>query len=199
MSEFPSHQRLSELIERVLRGRLHPDVLNHSLRVLAIAQAEARHTGWGVNPAELTVAALFHDTGTIPDASDLRFEVAGAERACRFAREQLRLEEDACDRIWHAIALHTSPGLAEYAGPLTRAVRAGVVADFGDAAIRGRHAGLVAALERRYPRGTIEATLSGAVIRAAIERPAKAPRTSWPHDLVAGHRMAPEAPVNPFF
>ncbi len=182
-----------------LRPRLLAPILNHSLRTLHLAAAESRERAWDVDPVDLLIACLFHDSGTIPDRSPERFEVAGADRAVEFAHEAGR---DAASRraIWDAVALHTSPGIAERHEPLTQAVRSGVLADFGSPAHVDRHRALIHELEQRHPRDDIEQVLAGAVVAAARTAPAKAPPSSWPADLVRGAELStdPEG-VNPLF
>ena len=69
-----------------LQPLLLTPVLHHSIRTFVLAAAECRWHGWDVDPDDLLVACLFHDSGTIPDDSTERFEVTGADRAVAFAR-----------------------------------------------------------------------------------------------------------------
>jgi hypothetical protein len=169
----------------ILRPQLLAPILGHSLRTYHLASAESATNGWDVDPVDLLIACLFHDSGTIPDHSPERFEVVGADRATEFAREVGR---DSASRraIWDAIALHTSPGIAERHEPLTQAVRSGVLTDFGSPTHTDRHRALIGELEQRYPRDGVERVLARAVVDAARTRPAKAPPSSWPADLVRG-------------
>jgi hypothetical protein len=180
-----------------LRPRLLTPILDHSVRTFHLAVAESAVHGWDVDPADLVIACLFHDSGTIADASAERFEVTGADRAVEFARAAGR---DAASRraIWDAVALHTSPGIAERHEPLTRAVRAGVLTDFGAPASVERHRSLIDELERRHHRNGIERVLAQAVVGAARTTPAKAPSSSWPADLVRGAPTDPDDD-NPHF
>jgi hypothetical protein len=181
----------------VLRARLLPPILNHSVRTLFLASAEYRLGGGDVDPLDLLIACLFHDSGTIPDESPERFEVVGADRATEFAREVGR-DADSRRTIWDAVALHTSPGIAERHRPLTQALRAGVLTDFGSTELVDRHRALIADLETRYPRDGIERVLAGAVVDAARTAPSKAPSSSWPAGLVRGADTATGAD-NPNF
>lgn len=175
----------------ILRPLLLEPVLHHSLRTAALAAAEAKVRGWDVDPDDLLVAGLFHDSGTAADDSAERFEVTGADRAVAFARTIGRGEES-CQAIWDAVALHTSPGIAERHRPLTRALRAGVLTDFGSPELSTRHRELRDELELRYPRDDIERVLAAAVVRAALTTPDKAPASSWPADLVRGAALMSE-------
>jgi hypothetical protein len=183
----------------LLRPQLLPPILHHSLRTFFLAAAEARRAGADVDPVDLLIGCLFHDSGTIPDDRAERFEVVGADRAVDFAREADR-DPVSCRRIWDAVALHTSAGIAERHVPLTRALRVGVLADFKDPAHLARHQDLADRLDEAYPRAGIERVLAAAVVRAARDRPGKAPPASWPGDLVRGAAsMADPEGDNPLF
>lgn len=183
----------------VLRPQLLAPILHHSIRTCALAAAESEAGALDVSPDDLLIACLFHDSGTIPDASPERFEVTGADRAADFARRSGR-DAESCRAIWDAVALHTSPGIAERHRPLTQAVRSGVLTDFGAPDLVDRHRDLVGELERAYPRDAIERVLAGAVVAAARATPAKAPSSSWPADLVRGaDAMSDPDAENPLF
>ena len=183
----------------ILRPLLAVPVLDHSLRTYHLAVAECQVHAWEVAPLDLLIACLFHDSGTIRDTSPERFEVTGADRAVDFARTVDR-SAASCRAIWDAIALHTSPGIADRHEPLTRAVRSGVLTDFGSPAHTERHRELIIDLEQRYPRNDIERVLARAVVEAAHANPAKAPPASWPADLVRGAAMTGDAAAaNPLF
>jgi hypothetical protein len=195
----PSQDPLALEALGVLRPQLLAPILHHSVRTYLLAAAESAAGGWDVDPDDLVIACLFHDSGTIPDSSPERFEVVGADRATEFARAAGR-GTASCRAIWDAVALHTSPGIAERHEPLTRAVRAGVSADFGAPALVARHRALIEEIEGRYPREGIERVLAGAVVAAATATPAKAPSSSWPADLLRGAAtMTDPAGENPSF
>jgi hypothetical protein len=191
----PIGRRALEILEPSL---LRP-IFNHSLRTYFFASAESRARGWDVDPIDVLIACLFHDSGTIADQSLERFEVVGADRALAFAREVGRCSP-ASAAIWDAVALHTSPGIAERHRPLTRAVRAGVLVDFGIADLADSHRTLIADLERFHPRMGVERVLVDAVVRAARISPTKAPAASWPADLMRGALLIGDsAAANPNF
>jgi hypothetical protein len=200
---MPDRDWLDDPIGKLALSTLQPQllapILNHSLRTFFLASAESSAHEWDVSPVDLLIACLFHDSGTIPDHSPERFEVAGADRATAFAREVGR-DPASCRAIWDAVALHTSPGIAERHEPLTRAVRCGVLTDFGSETYTERHRALIHQLEQRYPRDEIERVLAAAVVDAARTTPAKAPSSSWPADLVRGAEPTAVTPAdNPYF
>jgi hypothetical protein len=174
-------------------------LFNHSVRTFLYARAAAAAAAEEeIDLEALLVACLFHDSGaTQRHDGPERFEVEGADAAARFLRRYgwRRARED---EVWEAIALHTSPGIAERRGPITRYTRVGVRTDFGavtpaDPALRTR-------VEAEYPRLDIERALSDAVIEQALRHPAKAPAGSWPAALVAAREERPRADgVNPAF
>ncbi|KAK6435312.1 hypothetical protein LTR95_008506, partial [Oleoguttula sp. CCFEE 5521] len=194
---------------------LHPDILAHSLRVYIYARAllevDISHidelqptascnsqlfsdlTAKATDLDDLVFAsAIFHDFGTCTEHDHAqRFEVCGADAAVSFlssASPDIDLRE-----IWTAIALHTSRGIAERMGPLTRCLRMGVKADFGDEAWRALLGeGVVERTEREFPRGKIEKVLGDAVAEQGVRVPVKAPRGSWPGDLLKAKLEEPE-------
>jgi hypothetical protein len=163
----------------------HPALVNHSVRTYLHAVFAAR--GLGIDyPADLLfLACILHDIGTA-DAYDgkQRFEVEGADAAATFLTEQ-GMAADRVDQVWEAIALHTSPHIAERRGPVTALTRLGVRADFG--AATGGGAADRAVFEERYPRLEIERVLADAVVAQALRDPGKAPASSWPGGLLQAH------------
>lgn len=188
----------------------HPAIVNHSLRTFLHAELAAGplglRPGADYDPEELFVACVLHDIGTA-EAYDgpQRFELEGADAAAAFLASW-GAPADAGQRVWEAIALHTSPGIAERLGPLARLTRAGVVSDFaaaaggsgeraqpGERARRGE-------IEAVLPRLDVERHLGDAVVRQAVANPAKAPRSSWPGGLLRAHLADPlRTGVNPEF
>lgn len=147
----------------------------------------------------LFTAAILHDIGTC-DAhnGDQRFEVEGADAAFHFLKSHGVSEADAHD-VWTAIAVHTSPGIAEKISPLSRLVRMGVAMDFKrPAALRLSVESEIKAVEEEFPRGEIEKVLGDAVVGQVIGREegvvaAKAPPSSWPGGLVRWKKENMEA------
>lgn len=186
-----------------LKGHLNRAIYNHSQRVRYLALTLACDYP-GLDTEALVITALFHDAGTAalyngPD----RFEVEGAHAATRFLERhgwaQVRIKP-----VWDAIALHTSPGIAENAGPLPALIRNAVRIDFGAPApaLPGSH-DLITRTKREFPRERIEVVLADAVttqVEDAHDKVRKAPATSWPAHLMAGrtHRD-PISGLNPNF
>lgn len=179
-------------------GLLHPAILDHSIRVYLYANALAKHTlsKYFTNAHcrdLLLMACLFHDIGTTQkyDGSQ-RFEVEGADAAVAFLSTHGVDGADAHD-VWTAIACHTSPGIAERIGELSRLVRIAVVTDFGRKSTDWEMLQpLREQLEVRYERAGIEKVLGDAVVEQAKRKPEKAPKVSWPHAMYAAALAEPE-------
>lgn len=183
-------------------GVLEPAILNHSVRVWLLADHLGQQQGvGGVEREALAVACLFHDVGTatLYDGPQ-RFEVEGADAARAFLASH-DWPEPLVQKIWEAVALHTSPGIAERMGALPQLVRQAVLADFGrtDLVGYGEHESLLRGIAR-FPRLDIEKVLGDAVVAQAVRSPDKAPPSSWPGGLLTAHRANPgHVGVNPAF
>ncbi|MDQ0767108.1 HD domain-containing protein [Streptomyces canus] len=182
-----------------VRGLLHPAIFNHSIRVWIIANNAAAGLSLTTEECDaLAVACLFHDAGTATEYDGpQRFEVEGADAASDFLAER-GFDPTLRKQVWEAIALHTSPGIAERMGPLTRLVRLGVTVDFSGNV--GEADKELLGLLRQFPRADIELVLGNAVVAQAVMRPSKAPAASWPGGLLAAHLANPKNPgVNEAF
>ncbi|CAL9355853.1 HD domain-containing protein [Streptomyces sp. enrichment culture] len=183
-------------------GVLEPAILNHSVRVWLLADHLGRQQGVdGTEREALAVACLFHDAGTAATYDGpQRFEVEGADAARAFLANN-DWPEPLIQKVWEAVALHTSPGIAERMGALPRLVRQAVLADFGrtDLVEYGDDESLLSGIAR-FPRLDIEKVLGDAVVAQAVRSPHKAPPSSWPGGLLAAHRANPgHVGVNPAF
>jgi hypothetical protein len=198
LAAIPETARAQRVLE-LARAVEHPAIFNHSVRTFLYARfGAADHHGLELDVDLLFAACLLHDIGTVAAYDDdQRFEVAGADAAAEFLRGE-GVQPGAVDQVWEAIALHTSPGIAERRGPITMLTRLGVVADFGRATPAAvEHRG---AIELAFPRLDIERVLGGAVVAQALDKPGKAPRSSWPGGLLAAHLADPtNRGVNPAF
>ena len=160
-------------------------VANHSIRSYLFAAMLAEHEG--LRPASdddpdlLFFACLLHDLGTSPQASgSQRFEVDGADLAAAFLADNGTGSGDV-DLVWEAIALHTSPGIAERRGALAYLTRSGVGIDFGRGTefitdTQGQ------AIHARYPRLAMATALTDEILRHAARSPLNAP----PYTLAGG-------------
>ncbi|MBE3012042.1 HD domain-containing protein [Microbispora sp. NEAU-D428] len=181
---------LAEAILSTVRTSETPSVANHSVRSFLFAQLLAAHEGCLEDPAYdrdlLFAATVLHDLGTGDLAKgEARFEVEGADLAADLLREH-RVAEADIDRVWEAIALHASPGIAERRGLLAYLTRQGVAIDFG------WNAEIVSGWEKRihaaYPRLALARSLVDAIVERAARSAAAAPRYSIGGELLRERR-----------
>lgn len=138
---------------RITRDAEGDLLFQHSMRVYYWAAIAAQRRGLAVDPELLYVAAMFHDYGlTTPyGQSHLRYEVDGANAARQFLRDHGRSQADA-QRVWLAIALHTTNGVSRHVEPLAELLADGANMDlvglgYGDFTSAQR-----SAVEAAYPR-----------------------------------------------
>ena len=105
-------------------------LFHHSTRVYLWGALAAERRGLGVDAELLYTAALFHDVGLTERFQDsrLRFEVDGANAARDFLRSHGIAEAD-IEKVWLAIALHTTPGISEHLHPIAALTAEGVMMD----------------------------------------------------------------------
>jgi hypothetical protein len=184
----PAASEVVNAAEDAMRAALHPAVFNHTLRVLRLAEhLSVEHAA--PDQEALAVAVLFHDSGTAPENNgEQRFEVEGADAAARFL-EQWHWSPERSRSVWEAIALHTSPGIAERFGTLARLVRSAVLVDLGRIELPVPSTPELQDALARLPRLDVDRVLPEAVVAQALEpgRSTKAPPFSWPGALVADH------------
>ena len=153
-------------------------IVDHSIRTFLFARLLAAHEGC-LTDAEydeelLFAATVMHDLGLGEHArGQARFEVEGADLAAAVLREHGVAEADV-ERVWEAIALHSSHGLAERRGLLTYLTYKGVFID------AGRLTGVVAEGLRKdvldaYPKPAAGRYIADAIIEHASRSSAAAP------------------------
>ncbi|MDO0929363.1 HD domain-containing protein [Streptomyces sp. TG1A-8] len=127
--EIPDSELARDATE-LIRDTTPPLLFHHSRRVYLFGSLQARARGIRPDPELLYVAALFHDTGLVPPyrSDDQRFELDGADRARAFLLGHGVPDADA-DRVWTAIALHTTPEVPHRLAPEIAATSAGVETD----------------------------------------------------------------------
>jgi hypothetical protein len=91
---------------------------NHTLRVFLFAALNGQHNKLRYDAELLYVSTMFHDLGLTAHyrSDDKRFEVDGANAARDFLRGY-GVSPRSLQLVWDTIALHTSPGIAEYKEP----------------------------------------------------------------------------------
>lgn len=141
-------------ITQLIRDTESEMLFAHSRRVYAWGALIGQRRKLEFDPELLYAAAMFHDIGITPHyhGSQLRFEVDGANAARDFLRGRGIAESD-IDKVWLAIALHTTPGIPEHMHPEICLVQAGAGMDMagrGYEALSDREREAVLAA---FPRG----------------------------------------------
>jgi hypothetical protein len=105
-------------------------VFDHSRRVFLWGSLKAKDRGLDLDPELAYVGAMFHDLGLTQRyrTTNRRFELDGAEAARSFLRDQGRSAADA-EKVWLAIALHTTPEVPKELAPEVAVVTLGVETD----------------------------------------------------------------------
>lgn len=168
-----------------VRATVTTPVANHSIRSFLFAELIARHEGVLDDTAYdrdlLFASCLMHDLGTGTNApGKQRFEVEGADQAAEILT-RYGLKAGDVDRVWEAIALHSSPGIAERRGLLAYLTREGIRVDFGhkaDLVISQAHH-----IHAEYPRLDMVKSLADSIVAHAALSTAAAPRYSLPGEL----------------
>lgn len=189
----------------LVKQSLPAAIFNHSLRVYLYTQSLAKRdkSPWTAPDRShlLFVACLFHDMGcAVENDYGQRFEVCGADASTEHL-QKYNVNETDIQEVWVAIALHTSPGIAERITPLARFLRLAVLRDFY--ALEGSHSATEAefralravnqqSVEERYPRLDPERVLGDIVVEQGMRQPVKAPASSWAGDMVRSAKEDPD-------
>lgn len=188
---------LSQRAFALAQQTLPEPILNHSLRVFILAKwlAEQEQSRFLSDERQLDllfVACICHDFGATDEYDGVeRFECCGADAAVSFLSTQAVGKQEA-HAVWTAIALHTSPGIAERIDPFTRLVRMGVLLDFRSATREALQAtAFFEDIVNAIPRADIEKHLGDAVVAQGLKNPNKAPPASWAGVLLRSHQENP--------
>ncbi len=114
----------------LVREAASPLLFDHSRRVFLFATLRGRQQGLEFDPELLYVGAMFHDLGLTERyrRADQRFEIDGADEARRFLHSH-GVTGEAAERVWAAIALHTTPEIPLHMAPEVALVTRGVELD----------------------------------------------------------------------
>jgi hypothetical protein len=146
--------KIAREITQLIRDTESDLLFYHSTRVYFWGALTGKRQGLIFDPELLYAAAMFHDIGLTSryKESQLRFEVDGANAAREFLRSHGISEQD-LEKVWTAVALHTTPGIPEHMHPEIALVQAGAGMD-----VTGRGYGHFTDEQREaviaaYPRG----------------------------------------------
>jgi hypothetical protein len=175
----------------IARASVSTAIFEHSIRSFLYARLLAEQEGCLADAAYdqdlLFAATVMHDLGLGAQArAQARFEVEGADLAAAVLKGQGVAEPDV-DRVWEAIALHASVGIADRRGLLTYLTHKGVFADAG----RDRSA-LAGQPWRQvldaYPRSPGDRSIYDAIVAHAGRSEAAAPIGSLGYELLRQHQ-----------
>ncbi|MET9276167.1 HD domain-containing protein [Kribbella sp. NPDC003557] len=157
----------------LVRDAASPLLFDHSRRVYLFGSLRGRAQGLEFDPELLYVGAMFHDLGLTGRyrRTDQRFEIDGADEARRFL-QQHGIGTDAADRVWTAIALHTTPEIplhmAAEIALVTRGVELDVLGIGYDTVTDAERAAVTAA----HPRPDFKNRILAAFTEGIQDRPA---------------------------
>ncbi|MEU2619642.1 HD domain-containing protein [Streptomyces sp. NPDC007157] len=172
-------------------------LLNHTVRsyfyARSIAAARSLVAGVDYDDETLFLATVLHDIG-LTDAGQgpNRFEVDGAFRAARFAREH-GLSDVAADQIWDAVALHTSPGIAPHKHLVGALAHFGIGADMFAFGIEEVDRAVLDAAHEAFPYLDLRNKIHAQLVHQIDEQPSKWAPLSFVDIVYRKHR-----PDNPF-
>ena len=151
-------------------------VANRSVRSWAFARLLRDHLDLvgEVDESLLFAGTVLHDIGLRRGArKPVRFEIDGADRAAEFLTAQ-GLGANEVDKVWEAIAVHTTDGIPERRGPLAMLVRAGIGIDLGffTDIVTDEQA---AAIHAAYPRLAIGRSIVDDIVEQVREVPERGP------------------------
>lgn len=121
---------LAREITTLVKDTESPLLFDHSSRVYYWGALSGQRRGLRFDSELLYAGAMFHDMGLTPKHASAheRFEVDGANLARDFLRSHGIAESDV-EKVWTAIALHTTPGIPQHMHPVIALVTAGVEMD----------------------------------------------------------------------
>lgn len=147
-------------------------VFHHSRRVFLFGSLRGQQQGLAYDPELLYVGAMFHDLGLTERyrRTDQRFEIDAADETRRFLQMH-GVADEAADRVWTAIALHTTPEIPLHMAPEIALVTRGVELDvlgIGYDSITGEQR---AAVVESHPRPDFKTRILAAFTEGLKDRP----------------------------
>ncbi|MFI6170320.1 HD domain-containing protein [Nocardia sp. NPDC051052] len=168
---IPDSRLVAEATELV-RASAPPLLFHHSRRVYLFGMLQGQRRGLKPDPELLYVGAMFHDLGLTDTyrTAHQRFEVDGADEARRFLATH-GIDDEAAQRVWTAIALHTTPGIPEHMAPEIALVTAGVETDVLGIGYRDLDPADIAAVIGAHPRPDFKRQILAAFTNGFADRP----------------------------
>ncbi|MDO5499288.1 MAG: HD domain-containing protein [Propionibacteriaceae bacterium] len=166
--DSPLAREATELV----RDAANDLVFHHSRRVFLFGSLRGQEQRLDYDPELLYVGAMFHDLGLTEQygTTHQRFEIDAADEARRFLIRH-GIDGESADRVWAAIALHTTPEIPLHMAPeialVTRGVELDVLGIGYDAVTDEQRAAVIAA----HPRPNFKEQILAAFTHGLRERP----------------------------
>jgi len=157
--------RLAQAAADLARSASPETLYNHCLRTYLFAALGYARTGVRFDEELVFVASALHDLGLVEAfmTPNERFEVDGADAALAFL-ERWRVPARRAEKVWDAIALHTSVGIVTRKAPEIAAVSIGAAIDATGLGLADLAAQDVAEVLAAFPRlGFKEAALASII------------------------------------
>lgn len=164
--------RLAQEATELVREAAAPLIFDHSRRVYIFGALRGGEHQLDYDPELLYVGAMFHDLGLTDTyrRNDQRFEIDAADEARRFLVSH-GIEGEAADRVWQAIALHTTPEIPLHMSAevalVTRGVELDVLGIGYDAITEEQRSAVVSA----HPRPDFKNQILAAFTEGLRDRP----------------------------
>jgi hypothetical protein len=158
-------------------------LFNHCLRVYVFGSLAVRRAGREIIDEEIAFCgALLHDLGLVPAyVGHNRFEVDGADAARQFCLEH-HVSPERAERVWEAIALHTSAGIAARMEAEIALVYLGAGLDFLGLGIDQLPREVLAEVLENYPRLNFKSAFRDLLVAHCRANPA-AQILTWTDDV----------------
>jgi len=148
-------------------------ICNHCVRTYVFGTLAVKSIGRTVIDEEIALCgALLHDLGLVPaHAGENRFEVDGADAAREFCLKH-QVAPERADRVWEAIALHTSAGVASRMAGEIVLVHLGAAVDFLGFGLDQVPPQLVEEILTGYPRLNFKSAFRDLLVQHCRRNPA---------------------------
>lgn len=147
-------------------------IYHHSRRVFLFGALQGQRRGLAPDLELLYVGAMFHDLGLTAQygTNDHRFEVDSANTARDFLLQH-DVDTDLVDKVWLAIALHTTPSIPEFLQPEVALVTAGVETDVLGIGYQDLDPSIVSIITAAHPRPDFKRRILEAFTDGNTHRP----------------------------
>lgn len=147
-------------------------IYHHSRRVFLFGALQGQRRGLTPDLELLYVGAMFHDLGLTTEygTETHRFEVDSANAARDFLLQR-GIDTNLVDKVWLAIALHTTPSIPEFLAPEVALVTAGVETDVLGIGYQQLDPSVLSSVTNAHPRPDFKRRILEAFTHGNIHRP----------------------------